>query len=785
MHKMLRARFRDTCQTDRNRRLLLESLEARHLLAALPVTAGLSLHLDADVGVATNGSGVTSWQDRSVRNNDVTAQGARPQLLSGALNGQDVIRFDGQNDGLGANQLTAFSTGQQDRTMFVVANYRARAWGGVSYGRAANNQAFGLMVAGNGRLGVQAWGSGNDKISTTAGRGSGWLTQSVVYRNGRTFHYRDGNLIDSDNHAFNTRDDRIRIGVELNDNRHIKMDVAEVIIYRRALSEGQRSQVESYLQNEYFGGGGGGNTAPVAVNDVYSVDRGGQLSTGAQGLPGVLNNDSDADGDTLSAVLVSGPSNGTLTLRANGSIVYNHNGSSANQDSFRYRANDGEANSGIATVTINVNSAPNGSNMLITRWHGDYYQHLWDSSFPGGSNPAVRENRWLRGGPPAGAQKSTINLDLDNDGQIDDSRVYFEYSLSTPLNPRNFSNKPNGIHYHSNLPSGRFYGGISVDFLNYETRRIQQAFIENDGAGGDVADVGYPSPYLGPQHAGLRNFIESVRHSDGRYKKSHVGPHEDFAINIYRPDLPHPINSNDNPGDNRNKFYAAFIWKKADFLGAARTGTVSLDGNSKFSFESTRWWENVGKARWILQRGNGHLYVSEFSVNGGRDNWGRTNSFNNPLNSRWARYTPQSNNLRFNANTANWQSAGNLFNDIRAVGVYVENDSASSGLTKFSLDEIQFTAVVSQNGSSQIKLFDRLLATKNIAPDANLASTDSAMADNGDVVIAKPLRGALLSSPTSSVDDYWSTDDEEMGVNGEAAGLAEGEIDDLFESAFI
>ena len=57
----------------------------------------------------------------------------------------------------------------------------------------------------------------------------------------------------------------------------------------------------------------------------------------------MLGNDTDVDGNTLTAALVSGPAHGTLTLNANGSFTYtpaaNYNGS----DSFTYRANDGSS----------------------------------------------------------------------------------------------------------------------------------------------------------------------------------------------------------------------------------------------------------------------------------------------------------------------------------------------------------------------------------------------------------------------------------------------------------
>ena len=90
------------------------------------------------------------------------------------------------------------------------------------------------------------------------------------------------------------------------------------------------------------------NDAPTAADDAYSTAEDTALTVAA---PGVLGNDSDPDGDPLSAVLGSGPSHGTLTLNANGSFTYtpaaNFNGS----DSFTYRASDGTLTSNLATVT--------------------------------------------------------------------------------------------------------------------------------------------------------------------------------------------------------------------------------------------------------------------------------------------------------------------------------------------------------------------------------------------------------------------------------------------------
>jgi adhesin/invasin len=92
------------------------------------------------------------------------------------------------------------------------------------------------------------------------------------------------------------------------------------------------------------------DSPPTAAGDAYSATAGVTLNEPA---PGVLGNDSDADGDPLSAELVSGPGGGTLTLNPNGSFAYTPSASFFGQDSFTYRVNAG-GQSATATVTIVV-----------------------------------------------------------------------------------------------------------------------------------------------------------------------------------------------------------------------------------------------------------------------------------------------------------------------------------------------------------------------------------------------------------------------------------------------
>jgi hypothetical protein len=92
---------------------------------------------------------------------------------------------------------------------------------------------------------------------------------------------------------------------------------------------------------------------PLSIDDQYTTNEDTVLGVIP---PGVLANDLDPDGDTLTAILESGPSNGTLTLMSDGSFSYTPNSNFNGSDSFTYRANDGGASSHVAAVFITVPS---------------------------------------------------------------------------------------------------------------------------------------------------------------------------------------------------------------------------------------------------------------------------------------------------------------------------------------------------------------------------------------------------------------------------------------------
>jgi large repetitive protein len=95
----------------------------------------------------------------------------------------------------------------------------------------------------------------------------------------------------------------------------------------------------------------GRSDAPVAATNAYEVGEDLVLVVNS---PGILGNDMDVDGDTLSAILVTAPAHGVLSLNQDGSFRYNPSSNYFGVDTFVYRANDGNLFSSDTPVTITV-----------------------------------------------------------------------------------------------------------------------------------------------------------------------------------------------------------------------------------------------------------------------------------------------------------------------------------------------------------------------------------------------------------------------------------------------
>jgi uncharacterized protein (DUF1800 family) len=90
------------------------------------------------------------------------------------------------------------------------------------------------------------------------------------------------------------------------------------------------------------------NVAPEAKNDSASLTQGESV------IINVLENDKDANSDPLKVTNLSSPAHGRVTLQADGTILYQHDGSVTTHDQFTYTAFDGAIESKPATVAITI-----------------------------------------------------------------------------------------------------------------------------------------------------------------------------------------------------------------------------------------------------------------------------------------------------------------------------------------------------------------------------------------------------------------------------------------------
>lgn len=152
-----------------------------------------------------------------------------------------------------------------------------------------------------------------------------------------------------------------------------------------------------------------------AIADTYSMNEDGVLTESATN--GVLANDNRFSGaGTLSASLVTGPTNGTLSLSPDGSFTYTPKAdfpflaSGMGKDTFRYAITDGSHGTRAANATITVgalNDAPTANATSYTFYMGTTKtplngQNLFGADLKDLDNPFSSLKYCLVSGPSAG-----------------------------------------------------------------------------------------------------------------------------------------------------------------------------------------------------------------------------------------------------------------------------------------------------------------------------------------------------------------------------------------------
>ena len=341
-----------------------ELLEPRVLLAGDLVAHWLAQDL---IETVEEGGVVSAWTDK-IGQVKATLDEGQPVLQHTSVGARAAIRFDG-SDGKDLLQVAAADSpmaGADDFSIVVVFATSATDFesGGTDWFRNT-----GIVDAT--RLGFAAdWGMAINKSGQVmAGISSGFLqpTHTVVSTNsdlndGQThvaaFTRSGGNLsLYVDDSPVATRNDagtssrdetlEIAIGGLLSPGGAFSGDIAEVRIYNGQLDSDEYTEIRKSINDFYS------NSAPVAVDDTYTTVEDELIGLIVGANNGVLQNDTDVDGDPLTAVLVEGASHGTVVLKPDGGFIYDSEANFFGTDSFTYAATDFRP-SNTATVTINV-----------------------------------------------------------------------------------------------------------------------------------------------------------------------------------------------------------------------------------------------------------------------------------------------------------------------------------------------------------------------------------------------------------------------------------------------
>ncbi|MCA9151204.1 MAG: tandem-95 repeat protein, partial [Planctomycetales bacterium] len=346
-----------------NRRSQWEVLEARTLLAGDLVANWRAQDLVATVA---DQAVVTDWVD-STSAISATNLGS-PKLIHEAYSGLAAVRFDA-SDGVDAMRVlstTSPMTNANDFSLVVVFATDSQAlvgqtgpWyqnSGLVDGNSAGFGAdWGLTInqAGNLSAGMgEALGKPTETIYSAAGNyNNGNVHIATLTRSGGTLNLYVDNVLTASTTAASTLARAqldLKIGSTLSGNVGYTGDVAEVRIYNGQLDAGEVGAIYSSLYSTY------NNTPPVANPDTYTFAEDADFFSSSVGAgQGVLVNDTDAENNSLTAVLVTPTSHGTVALSADGSFIYDSDVNYFGTDTFTYSARDAQL-SAPTTVTINV-----------------------------------------------------------------------------------------------------------------------------------------------------------------------------------------------------------------------------------------------------------------------------------------------------------------------------------------------------------------------------------------------------------------------------------------------
>ncbi len=220
----------------------------------------LALWLEADNGLTLNGQGVAQWNDMSGNNLHATQPVATNQPILDLTPGQIVkpaVKFDGSNDSLIGVTIPNLET--NSFSLFIVGKTSSLS----------NSRGF-FSVNGT-TNGIRMWHSGanyefrNNGAPLTApsaykfvqddyslmGVEKDFGTVLNLYKNSSLAANSIGNPLSGTLTGPFTNTNYLLGKVSGANTSYLNGEIAEVILYKSFLSDGERSQVENYLYNKY------------------------------------------------------------------------------------------------------------------------------------------------------------------------------------------------------------------------------------------------------------------------------------------------------------------------------------------------------------------------------------------------------------------------------------------------------------------------------------------------------------------------------------------------------
>jgi len=256
-----------------------------------PVINGLVCWFDASQLTGNNGDPVSIWTDL-VASKNATTDNASPTLTTGALNGHNVVTFNGSTQNLKVAAGDSPISGKRQFTFAVVFRPHAAGASGANWynnsglvdaEQPGSTQDWGLAWNANSQVGAgignpdrtlysaaQPLNTGHVVIYSWDGTNGGAVRLSV-----------DGTTSTTATGATAARNSyQILFGRGSGTNNYFSGDIAEIIGYDTALSPADEAAMTTYLTNKYFA------TVPTYASWASTKYPGADLTDSAADLDG-------------------------------------------------------------------------------------------------------------------------------------------------------------------------------------------------------------------------------------------------------------------------------------------------------------------------------------------------------------------------------------------------------------------------------------------------------------------------------------------------------------------